>query len=105
VTVIEDEADFPSLVAVIVAVPGATAVTTPEGETVAIPASSVVQSSALEVSDEPWASNVEAFSVAVVPTVRDSVAGVTLTVATGAGGIGEIVSSALPVFPSLVATM
>lgn len=97
--------DFPSLVAVIVAVPDATAVTTPDVVTVAILLSLVDQSMTRPLSVLPLASYVAAVSVTEVPVASCDVAGVTVTDATGAGAGAVTVICALPVFPSLVAVI
>jgi hypothetical protein len=104
VTVTETVALFPSLVAVIVAVPGATALISPAPETVAAAALLVDHSTVLS-SAIPFASTVVALIVDVAPAMSDSEVGDTLTVATGAGGTGDTVIVALPDFSSLVATM
>jgi hypothetical protein len=104
VTVIVAAVLFPSLVAVMVTVPGATALTTPTLETVAIPGLSVDHCTARPLSVAPSPSNVVALRLPVAPTISDNEDGVTVIVATGAGGTGETVICALPVFPSVVAT-
>ena len=93
---------FPSLVAVIVAVPGATPVTTPAVETVAIAVELVLQVTIRPVSVLLFASFVTAVSDCVAPAVTLADNGLTVTVATG---IGTTVTVAVPVFPSLVAVM
>jgi len=75
---------FPSLVAVIVVLPGATAVTTPAVETVAIALFAVLHAMLRPVSVLPSASFVVAVSVVVWPTITFADPGVTVTVATGA---------------------
>lgn len=95
----------PSLVAVIVTVPAATAVTTPEVVTVAIFASPVDQVTTRPDSVFPLASRVVAVSVADEPIAICDDAGVTTTDATGAGAGAFTVICALPVFPSLVAVI
>ena len=67
VTVIEAVPDCPSLVAVIVALPGATAVTTPDEETVATELALLDQVTGRPVSTFPFASCVVALSVTVCP--------------------------------------
>jgi hypothetical protein len=104
-TVTVADPDCPSLVAVIVAVPGATPVTTPLGDTVAIDPLFVVQMTVRPVSVLPFASLVTALSVVVPATKIVAVAGETVTVATGAGGAAVTVIVAVPVFPSLVAVI
>jgi hypothetical protein len=94
-----------SLVAVMVAVPGATAVTVAV-EPLALTVSTAVLLEAhvivRPVSRPPFASFVVAVSCCVPPTIIDVVGAETVTVATGAG---VTVRVALPVIPSLVATM
>jgi hypothetical protein len=91
----------PSAIAVIVAEPGATAVTSPLASTVATD-SSLDSHAIARVSGLPDASLAVAVSCCVEPATMLVAAGVTLTVATG---IGLIVIVALPLFPSLVAVM
>src|SRR2546427_13015974 len=74
---------FPSLVAVIVAEPGATAVTRPFASTVATPGALVVQLIARPESGFPFASSGVAVSCWVAPTVTVAAAGLTATDATG----------------------
>jgi hypothetical protein len=84
VTVTAVVADLPSLVAVTVALPGATPVTTPLDDTVAIEGLSTVQVTMRSVTTTPLASFTVAASVAVKPTMRLNVAGrVTDPTATG----------------------
>jgi len=94
--------DFPSLVAVIVAVPGATPVTTPAVETVAIAAELVLHVTIRPVSVLLFASFVTATNGCVAPTRTLADSGLTATVATGTG---TTVTNAVPDFPSLVAVM
>lgn len=96
---------FPSLVAVIVIVPAATAVTTPDVVTVASAELLDDHDTARPVSTLPLASRVEAASVSDAPTASCDDAGVTTTDATGAGAGAFTVICALPVFPSLVAVI
>jgi hypothetical protein len=105
VTVTETVAPLPSLVAEMVAVPAATAVTSPTDETVATFALSDAHTTSLPESGLPCASLSVARTAEVRPTIRERVAGESVIAATGAGGTGDTVSSALPVFPSLVATI
>jgi len=93
---------FPSLVAVIVTVPGATPVTTPLVDTVAIDEALVDHVTVRPVSVLPFTSLVVALNVDVPPTTTVAVDGVTVTVATGAG---VTVTVAVPVLPSLVAVI
>ena len=94
--------DFPSLVAVIVAVPGATARTDPADETVATLKLFDVQLSCRPVRMPPPASRVIAVSERVAPATRLAEAGLTVTLATGAS---VTVVVALPARPSLVAVI
>src|SRR5687767_5499975 len=79
---------FPSLVAVIVALPAAAPVTSPLAETVATPLALVVHVTPRPVSTLPAASRSVAVSCTVEPSCTLAGAGVTVTVATGAGGGG-----------------
>jgi hypothetical protein len=101
-TVTVAEPLLPSLVAVIVAVPGATPVTTPDGDTVAIAVLLDAHVMARPVSAFPLASSVAAVSVVVCPTTTAAVEGVTFTDATGAA---VTVTVAVPLFPSLDAVI
>ena len=104
----------PSLVAVIVAVPAPTPVTSPLVLTVASPAALVTQATVRPVSTLPLASLSVALSCTDCPTVTLADAGLTTTVATAAGGGGGggggdgrvvTVTAAIPLFPSLVAVI
>src|SRR2546421_11108953 len=77
---------FPSLVAVIVAVPAADPVTSPLALTVATPAALVPHAIVRPVSTFPLASFRLAVSCTVAPTGTLADAGLTTTDATGAGG-------------------
>jgi len=101
-TVIVAVALFPSLVAVIVAVPGATAVTTPAVETVATAVLPELQATARPVSTFPSASFIVAVNVVVCPTMTVAAVWLRVTVATGAG---ETPTVAVPLCPSLVAVI
>src|SRR5438876_539725 len=102
---------FPSLVAVIVAVPAADPVTSPLALTVATPAALVPHAIVRPVSTFPLASFRLAVSCTVAPTGTLADAGLTTTDATGAGGGGGFPTrrstdpGAVPLFPSLVAVM
>src|ERR1051325_5696520 len=85
VTVMPETPVFPSLAAVIVADPAATAVTRPVELTVAFVPSEVVQVTVRPVSVAPLASRVVAVSCCVAPTASDAEDGVTTTLATGLG--------------------
>src|SRR5919198_174677 len=93
---------LPSLVAVIVAEPAATAVTRPVADTVAMPEALVVHVTARPVSTLPAESLVVAASCCVCPTTRPAEAGVTVTDATGTM---LTVMVAVPLLPSLVAVI
>ena len=95
---------FPSLVAVIVEVPTATAVTTPAAETVATFCAPDVHVTVRPVNALPAASFTASVSVVVPPTASGVVAGVMVTVATGTIAAATVIV-ALPLFPSLVAEM
>jgi hypothetical protein len=94
---------FPSLVAMILAVPAFTAVTSPVvGLTVATAVLSELHAIVRAVSTRPWEStNVAVASVVWIP-VMAAAASDTVTAATGAG---VTVSAALPLCPSLTAVM
>jgi len=94
--------DFPSLVAVIVAVPNVTPVTTPALVTVATAVLLDVHVTTRPVSTVPLASFSVAASAPVCPITIELVAGATVTVATGAG---VTVTVEVPDFPSLVAVI
>ena len=89
----------PSDVAVTVAVPTATPVTTPDGLTVAIDGFRLAQTTVRSGIGAPPASRGVATSVCVVPCSSDSVAGRIVTEATGM----RTVTLALPTRPSAVA--
>src|SRR5712672_2894469 len=91
-----------SLSAVTFAVPGATAVTNPAADTVAIPGASVLHEMTRPVITRLWASRVSAESWSVDPSTKLPEGGATVTDATGAG---VMVMGAVPDFPSLVATI
>jgi len=105
VTVTAAVAVFPSLVAVIVALPGATAVTTPLGATVATFVLLELHVTTRPVSTLFDASRVVAVSVPVAPVCRARVVGATEMVATGAGGGAVTVTLAAALLPSLVAVI
>src|SRR5436190_2243475 len=102
ITVTDDDPDFPSLVAVTVAVPGVTPVTTPVVDTVATAVLLELHVTTRPVSTAPLASFSVAVSAPVCPTMIELVAGETATVATGAG---VTVTAEVPDFPSLVAVI
>jgi hypothetical protein len=99
---------FVSDVAVIVAEPAATAVTTPLDETVATLLALVDQVTTRPVNVAPVESRTVAESVTVPPGLRLAVPGETLTDATGIGGGGATdvtTTCAVPLFPSAVAVI
>src|SRR5437868_8511817 len=104
VTVIDEVPLCPSLVAVIVVVPAATAVTRPVVLTVAALVLPEDQITVRPLRTLPSASVITAVSccVTVIPTTRLTREGLTATLATEAG---VTVSGALPLFPSLAAVM
>jgi len=102
VTVTVEMPLLPSLVAVIVASPAETPVTTPVVETVAMALLLVDHVTVRPVSTLPLPSLVVAVSVVVWPTTTDAVGGATVTVATGTG---VTVTEEVPVFPSLAAVI
>src|SRR6266704_792413 len=93
---------LPSLAAVMLAVPAASAVTSPLPFTVATPGASLDQVIVRPESGFPLASSSVAVSCCVAPAYIDAVAGLTLTEATGTG---FTVMAAPALFPSLVAVM
>jgi len=102
VTVTDAVPVFPSLVAVIVALPAPTAVTTPLDDTVATALLLVVHVIVRPVRTTLFASRVVADNVVVCPTTSAAVEGCTVTVATG---LGSTVTLVEPVLPSLVAVI
>src|SRR5213593_3549839 len=102
VTVIAAVPLCPSLVAVMVAEPTATPLTTPLLETVATAALSLAHVTVRPVSVLPFASFSVAVSATVRPTATLAVAGLTVTVATGTC---TTVIVALPLCPSHVAVI
>jgi hypothetical protein len=99
-TVMVAEAFLPSAVAVMVAVPAATAVTSPVPDTLALVVSELVQVTCRPLSALPEASRATAASCRVPPTWSVAVSGVTTSVAMGTC---VTVSAASPLLPSLVA--
>lgn len=83
VTATDPDPLFPSIVALIVAVPAATAVTTPPADTDAIPVLLDVHVTVRPVSVPPVESLAVAAKVPVPPAVSDRLDGLTDTVATG----------------------
>src|SRR5438876_9292360 len=102
VTVIDDVPLLPSLVAVIVAEPGVTAVTRPLPFTVATDVLLLDQETARPESAAPFASCGVAASWTVSPVWTVAVAGVTSTEATG---MLVTVMDDVPLIPSLVAVI
>jgi hypothetical protein len=99
---------LPSLVAVIVAEPGAIALTTPVLDTVAIAVALLDHVIARPDSVAPFASRNVAESVTDPPMLRLAVPGFTTTDATGIGGGGVVAvttTCAVPVLPSAVAVI
>ncbi|HXV15381.1 MAG TPA: hypothetical protein VD758_01295 [Gemmatimonadaceae bacterium] len=105
VTLTEELPLWPSLVAVICAEPAATAVTSPDVETLATPELLEFQLTARPVRTLLFASLVVAVSCTVPPTVRLGLAGETATDATGTGACALTVRLAPLVMPELVALM
>jgi len=103
VTVTAEVPVCPSLVAVIVALPAATAVTRPDVDTLAMLVLLELQLITRPVRTLLLASRVVAESCCVPPTMRFAVVGETETEATGTGAGAETVIAEEPVFPSLVA--
>ena len=94
--------DFPSLVAVILAVPGARAVTNPVADTVATRASDVVHTTDRSVNTPPMESLVVAVACVVSPTYRAGAGSCTERLATGTN---DTVTVPKPDLPSLVAVI
>ena len=88
-----EEPDWPSLVAVTLALPAPAAVTNPVPFTVATAVFALVQVMVRPVSTVPFASLRVAVSCCVLPNETVADAGATVTVATGAA---VIVTAALP---------
>src|ERR1700741_4732327 len=86
VTVKPADPDWPSLDALIVVVPAASAVTVPVPETLATPGLELCQVTLLPVSVFPAASRSVAVAGVVCPITRDDAPSDTPTVATAAGG-------------------
>ena len=93
---------FPSLVAVTVAAPGATAVTTPLGETVATAELLELHATARSVTTTSFTSRTTAESDITCEGTSVNDAGETVTLPTGTA---TTVTFALPLFPPLVAEM
>lgn len=102
---IDAEAVFPSLAAVMDTVPAATALTSPELETVAMELLAEFQPMTRPVSTLPLASRVVADSCTVPPTCRVEVVGDTDIDATGIGAGALTLKGEELFFPSLVAVM
>lgn len=102
VTVTPAVPDAASLVAEMVELPGPTAVTTPELDTVAAAVLLDAHETVRPTSTFPFASFSVAVRFAVRPTVKLVLGGVTVTVATGTG---ITVTNDVPVCPSLVAVI
>src|SRR5205809_312061 len=102
VTVMADAPLFPSLVAVIVAVPAVFPVTSPLALTVATAVLLLAQVTVRPLSGFPFASFGVAVSCTVWPTCTDAVAGLTVTAATGTV---LTVTVAGPLCPSQVAVI
>src|SRR5437879_2019905 len=92
----------PSLVAVIVAAPAATPVTSPVGDTLATAGALDAQVTARPESTVPAASFSVVVSCTAAPMSTTAVAGLTVTDATGTFAT---VTLAVPLFPSLVAVI
>ena len=102
VTVMVADPLFPSLVAVIVVVPTATAVTTPDDDTVAVAGVLELHATGRSVTTVPFSSLTDTVKLVVSPVATLAVGGETVTVPTGTGiTFTEIV----PLLPSLVAVM
>src|SRR5215467_11500353 len=102
VTVTDVVPDLPSLVAVIVAVPPATPVTTPDDDTTATAVAPDAQVTTRFVTITPLTSRTVALNCTFAPTKIPGPCGCTVTEPTATC---EIVSAALPFFPSLVAVI
>src|SRR6266566_6793414 len=102
VTVIAARPFFPSLVAVIVAAPAASAVTRPLAETVATPGALLDHVTVRPINTLPAESFVVTLSCTLAPTRTAADAGATVTEATGPTVTDTV---AVPLFPSLVAVI
>src|SRR5205809_476727 len=102
VTVMADAPLFPSLVAVIVAVPAVFPVTSPLALTVATAVLLLAQVTVRPLSGFPFASFADPARCTAWPACTHAVAGVTVTDATGTG---VTVIAAAPLCPSLVAVI
>jgi hypothetical protein len=105
VTVIDDEADLPPEVAVIVALPAAAPVTSPFPLTVAVPGAEVLQENVAPGMTLLAASYAVAVSCTVFPTAMLALPGVTATRATGGGGALVTVMLAEPLLPPVEAVI
>jgi hypothetical protein len=105
VTVNVAEPEMPSLVAVITALPAATAVTEPELVTVATPVLLLANVIVRPLNVFPLASFSVTTAWVACPTVRLPLLSATVTAATGAGEGAVTVSVAVPETPSLVAVI
>ena len=104
-TVTRTDALLPSQVAVTIAAPLATAVTSPAPDTVAIAGSLELHVTTRVVMTAPVESRTVAVIGLVLPTAREMDVGVTVTVATADGGGRATETVVLPICPSLVATI
>jgi hypothetical protein len=102
VTVTIVDPGTPSLIAVIVALPGATAVTTPVAETVAATGLFDDHVTTRSVTTVPFTSRTMALSCTFAPTVNERPCGCTATEPTATF---VVVTFAVPLFPSLVAVI
>src|SRR5439155_1349285 len=105
VTVMAEVPVLPSLVAVMVAGPAATPVTSPLPFTVANAVALLDQDTARPGRAVPFASLGVAVSWTVLPASTLADAGVTVTEATGTTGTSTTVIGEVPVLPSLVAVI
>ena len=107
VTVIAEVPDLPELVAVMVADPAATPVTTPLALTVAAAVLLLAQVTACPVITFPFWSFTVACREVVLPATTEADAGETVTVVTTGAGGGVLVTviAAVPDLPELVAVM
>jgi hypothetical protein len=92
-------------VAVTVVTPAATAVTSPDDDTLAIPVFALDHVTARPLSVLPFASSSFAESCCVAPSCSDTLFGERLTVATGTGGAAVTVTDVVPLTPPLVAVI
>lgn len=96
-------ADFPSMAAVITAVPGPAPVTAPLEKTVATPVLLLVKAAVRSVTRVPFPSRSTTVTLVCAFVASTESAIVIVTLVTGGGGGGDTMMVAVPEIPSLVA--